>query len=238
MKRAWFAVVPALLALAPSWAPAQEKVTEGQVKIGLHKLKLEDNTLYQIEVKGKKFVPEVRLIGYFVQNTANFGTEQQTFRGMFFPPKAGDYTLYVQPSFAFQPSGDLLDYTFALKTMKLDDTPVLKKDDKLTAADPKYDNQFAFRKTPHKVYPVKLKAGQTVIIDMIAKKGDKTDPYLFLENANRQILAQDDDGGGFPNARIMFNVPTDGEYKVIASALNDNTLGEYTVMVRTVKKEK
>jgi hypothetical protein len=245
MKKGWQALTMTVaICLAGSGSlRAQEKdiVIDGQVKAGVHKFKLDNSSLYQLEVKGKKFVPNVTMLGYFIPNTADFVKEQNTFRGLVAPPKTGEYTLIVLPNIGFNPPGDLLDYTVTLKTMQLDETPLLKKEDKLTSDDPKYANKQAFRMTTHfKAYPVKVKAKQTVIIDMIAKKadGNKIDPYLYLESPTKIILARDDDGGGYPNARIMFHVPADGEYNIIASALNDQTIGEFTVMVRTVKGEK
>jgi hypothetical protein len=228
---------------APSLARAQEKdvVIEGQVKAGIHKFKLDNSTLYQIEVKGKNFLPNVYLQGTYMPSTIPFGKEPNTFRALIFPPKSAEYTLTILPNLGFNLMEGLLDYTVTLRTMKLDETPLLKKEDKLTAEDPKYANPQAFSKTHHKAYPIKMKAGQTYIIDMVAKKadGNKIDPYLHLEAPNKNILARDDDGGGYPNARIMFRATADGEHHIIAGALNDNSaIGEYTLTVRTVKDEK
>jgi hypothetical protein len=231
------------IAAAPGLARAQGKdmVIEGQVKAGVHKLKLETGTLYQFEVKAKEFEPSVTMIGSFIPNTVQFGKERNTFRGVFFPPKNGDYSLYILPNIGFNPKGGLLDYTLTVKTMKVDETPLLKKEDKLTADDPKYANPQVFNKTHHKVYPIKVTAGKTYIIDMVAAKadGNKLDPYLYLEAPNKNVVARDDDSGGFPNARIIFTATMDGEYRVVASALSDTFgVGDYTLTVRTVKDEK
>ena len=70
-------------------------------------------------------------------------------------------------------------------------------------------------------------------------KDSKLDPYLYLENPMKNIVAQDDDSGGNLNARILFRATTDGEYRIIATALSDaRAIGAYTVTVRTVKEEK
>jgi hypothetical protein len=224
---------------APAWAQGKDITIDGQVKIGVHKFKLENTSLYQFEVKAKSFVPSVSLTGGFIQNTADYFKERNTFRGLFFPPKSQEYTVIVNPNVfgADIPEG-LLDYTLTLKTLVLDETPLLKKEDKLTENDPKY--QKSFRKTGFKAYPVKMKAGMTYIIDMM-RKGDnnKIDPYLYLEDPKGQVVANDDDGGGFPNARIMYRAMADGEYQVIASGLSDQSnYGDYALMVRTVKAEK
>src|SRR5207253_189906 len=82
---------------------------------------------------------------------------------------------------------------------------ILKVDDQLTNADPKDKVQQMSRQ---KVHTVNLAAGQTYQIDMITREKQKQlggfDPLLRLENAQGEQLAMDDDGGGFPNARIVF----------------------------------
>jgi hypothetical protein len=125
--------------------------------------------------------------------------------------------------------------------MKIDETPLLKKEDKLTTDEPKYANQQSFSgRSYFKAYPIKMKAGALYIIDMIASKakGNMIDPYLHLEAPNKNILARDDDSGGYPNARIIFRAVMDGEHTIIASGLNESRgIGDYTLTVRTVKDE-
>jgi hypothetical protein len=240
-------IVLSLLFLAAVAHPAnaQKDVTvEGQVKVGVHKFKLDNKSLYQIEVTAKDFSPSVTMSGlFFLQNTADFFKEKNTFRAIFAPPKSEEHTVTIMPQLGFGapiPEG-LLDYKVTLKTMKLDETPVLKKDEKLTATDPKYANpqDFGGGRKHHKSYPIKMKAGQIYLIDMVKKDvaGNMIDPYLYLEDAKKAILSRDDDGGGFPNARIMFRATADGEYTIIATALGD-ALGDYTITVRTTKAEK
>jgi hypothetical protein len=60
---------------------------------------------------------------------------------------------------------------------------------------------------------------------------NQIDSYLRLESAAGQQLAQDDDGGGFPNARIMFVAPRTEEYRIIATTFQPAT-GAYTLTVR------
>jgi hypothetical protein len=229
----------ALSALArPALVGAQEKTIElsGEIKIGLHKLKLEEGIAYEIEVKGKDFTPNVNLVGAFLVNGAQFGKDQNTFRSLFFPKQTKEYVLTVLPGFGFNPTEGALDYKATIKPLKL--TEVLKKEDSLGANDPKYMNPMVFRKAPHKFYVMKMKAGQTYVIDMVRKGNSTLDPYLYVENAKGNVLASDDDGGGFPNARIMFRAPEDGMYRIIASALSDNSgTGDYVLTVRGTKEK-
>ncbi len=243
MKKGWQAITMAVaICLVGSGAlRAQEKdiVIEGQVKAGVHKFKLDNRALYQIEVKAKSFNPNVVLQSGFLQNTADFIKEKNTFRANYMPAKDGEYTIIVSPNVfgAAIPEG-LLDYTVTLKTLKLDETPLLKKEEKFVKTDPAYPQSFA--KSPYKAYPVQLKKGTTYIVDMVKKKaGDSLDPYLYLENPTKQIVAQDDDSGGDRNARIVFRAPADGEYRIIASCLTpQGSVGDYTLTVRTVKDGK
>jgi len=78
-----------------------------------------------------------------------------------------------------------------------------------------------------------MKAGETYIIDLVRpeKIDFNLDPYLFLEDKNKQVVAEDDDSGGNLNARIVFTPKTDGEYRIIATTLVPAT-GGFTLTVR------
>ncbi len=80
-----------------------------------------------------------------------------------------------------------------------------------------------------KVYTVSLTAGKTYQIDLIAKEPG-IDPYLRLEDPAGNPLAQDDDSGGFPNARLLFVCPQNGEYRLVATTFAGGT-GSFTLKV-------
>src|SRR5947208_6055817 len=65
------------------------------------------------------------------------------------------------------------------------------------------------------------------------------DPYLRLEDSSGKELAFDDDGGGFPNAKLIFKAPKDDTYKIIATTFAPAT-GNYTLTVApaSAKQEK
>jgi hypothetical protein len=79
-----------------------------------------------------------------------------------------------------------------------------------------------------KVFPVRMRKGQSYVIDMVSTQFD---PFLRLENAAGQQLAQDDDSGGFPNARIVYIAPEDGTYRVIGTSFSPAT-GGFTLLIR------
>jgi hypothetical protein len=105
---------------------------------------------------------------------------------------------------------------------------VFKKDDQLTAADPR---DKVLNESHRKVYDVMLKAGRTYVIDMVSSEFDA---YLRLEDPDGKQLAQDDDGGGQLNARIVFTAPRDGTYHIIATSLEED-VGRYTVTVQELE---
>jgi WD40 repeat protein len=97
----------------------------------------------------------------------------------------------------------------------------------LTGADPK---DRVRTNSPCKVYSLQFAAGKTYQIDMMFRtKG--LDPYLRLEDAQGKQLAEDDDGGGFPNARIVYRCERTGAYRIIATAFTKNT-GEYLLRIQ------
>jgi len=54
-----------------------------------------------------------------------------------------------------------------------------------------------------------------------------SDPYLKLYNSSQQLIAQNDDGAGGFDSRIIFNSTETGTYYLDAAAYNDLHLGDY-----------
>src|SRR5689334_14399991 len=63
------------------------------------------------------------------------------------------------------------------------------------------------KKSPHQMHEYKMKAGTTYVIDLVS---NEFDAFLRLENTAGEQLAEDDDGGGRTNARIIFTAPKEG----------------------------
>jgi hypothetical protein len=97
--------------------------------------------------------------------------------------------------------------------------------DQLTAKNPK----DTVRQNHHcKIHTIHFQAGKTYQIDMIS---GALDSYLRLEDADMKQLAQDDDGGGFPNARITFTCQKAGTYRIICTTFAPGETGPYTLKV-------
>ena len=105
---------------------------------------------------------------------------------------------------------------------------LLKVDGQLTNDDPK----DRIRKgSVHKVHTVKMLAGKSYTIDLVSRDFDA---YLRLEDSAGTNLAEDDDSGGFPDARIVFQAPKDDTYRIIATTY-DRKVGRYTLTVKEGK---
>jgi hypothetical protein len=80
-----------------------------------------------------------------------------------------------------------------------------------------------------KLHSVYLAAGVTYIIDM---KSNQFDSYLCVEHPGTgTVLAKDDDGGGFPHARIVFTPPASGTYNIVATTCYPGETGMYQVTI-------
>jgi hypothetical protein len=84
-----------------------------------------------------------------------------------------------------------------------------------------------------KIHLLRMVAGKTYQIDMVTRTPG-FDPYLRLEDAAGKQLAEDDDGGGFPNARIIFNCPETGNYRIICTSFMP-AVGGYALTVRDLR---
>ena len=80
-----------------------------------------------------------------------------------------------------------------------------------------------------KTYTFKMIKGHTYQIDM---KSKEVDSYLRLENPAGEEVARDDDGGGFPDARITYKAEETGDFKIRATTFGGNSTGKFTLTAR------
>jgi hypothetical protein len=85
-------------------------------------------------------------------------------------------------------------------------------------------------KMPCKVHTMKLPKGRTVQIDLTSTDFDA---YLRVLDSNDKELARDDDSGGGLDARIIFAIPKDDTYKIVATTF-DGEVGNYQLLVKPV----
>ena len=119
--------------------------------------------------------------------------------------------------------------------MSLGGKIVFEKKDKLTKDDPLMPSpKDKAELAHHKLYGFAMKAGHSYTFDLVSddKTGKKLDTFLRLESADGKELAQDDDGGGFPNSRIVHHALKNGDYRVIATSFEPKQTGSYTLTIR------
>ena len=111
---------------------------------------------------------------------------------------------------------------------------VFEKKASLEVQDPTEPSPSDFNLTSHrKTYTFNMKAGYTYTIDLLSKDktGKQLDPFLRLESPEGKRLAEDDDGAGFPNSRIVYKAIKDGDYRIIATSFPPNQTGAFTLQV-------
>jgi hypothetical protein len=76
------------------------------------------------------------------------------------------------------------------------------------------------------VYSVTLKKGESYTFDL---ESATMDSYLYVFNSKAKLLAQDDDSGGGLNSRITLRAEEDGVFQIIATTLDGDETGEFTL---------
>lgn len=85
-----------------------------------------------------------------------------------------------------------------------------------------FDNSF------FNAYSFRGRAGQQVVIEM---SSTDLDPYLILLAPDGGDIAQDDDGGGEKNSRVVTTLPSDGTYTILANTSSSGETGRYNLRV-------
>lgn len=79
-----------------------------------------------------------------------------------------------------------------------------------------------------KVHRLSLSAGRTYVIDL---NSSALDPFLRIENAKGEEVAQDDDSGGNLNARFVLSPAKDDYYRLIVTTYKSAIKGTYNLSV-------
>lgn len=64
-------------------------------------------------------------------------------------------------------------------------------------------------------------AGDLVVMEARAPGFAETDPIIELYDASGQLVAANDDGGGFPNSRIEIVLPSSGDFTAVVSTFGE-----------------
>jgi hypothetical protein len=221
----------AVVLLSPAPAAAQD--FKGQIQVGIHKVKVQAGKVYSVELTSNCSDRAFPIVECFpTRLTILFADKIRNDQLFLIPTKTGEETLFiVSPLGPFDEA--VVDYTLTVQQLPGEfEKPVMQEKVTITDKDPVYQP----RNSRHKPYNIKLKAGNMYVIDLV-KTNQQQDPYLYLEDANMKIVRQDDDSGGDLNARIIFQPPQDGDFRIIATTLN-NTLGDMNLTVRMLPAKK
>jgi hypothetical protein len=201
--------------------------------------KMEKDKAYQIELQSQNFRPYLRLEDSAGKQVAadfdRLGNQSAVI--VHRPAKTEDYTI-ITTTLNVNAVGK---FTLTVKELTGDEgKPIELKIEKgvathqgnLTKLDPKYMGKI------HKLFIIQLEKDATYQIDHIFKGFDA---YLYLENSDGKVLAQDDDGGEGLNSRITHKATASGKYRVVATSLGGSSVGAFTFSIRQtggeVKKE-
>ena len=90
---------------------------------------------------------------------------------------------------------------------------------------------------PYKFWTMPFVGGKTYIIEMNKTGNDTIDPYLILHNPMNVKVAEDDDSGGELNARIVYQAPASGFYRIYATTLMLNQGGNFQLFISEAAPE-
>jgi len=227
----------ALLGIAAVALPglSQDSSGKGKITVGVHEVEMKAGNVYQIKIEAKGFSPRVNMTPGFLRFTQQDFKKPNSYMNFYIPNKDEKNTILVAPEIFGLTGKGPFEYEFDFKAMTIAAMPILDVKAELTNADPPFKADFANR-ARHKNYKFNVKAGQFYQIDMKEPAQGRLDSYLYLLDSKGKIIASDDDGGGFPSARIFFHAPVDGEYNIIATGLGD-ALGQFVLTVRSTEKK-
>ncbi|MFO0964133.1 MAG: tetratricopeptide repeat protein [Gemmataceae bacterium] len=145
-------------------------------------------------------------------------------RLLFLAPKDGDYKLIVT---AYKGTGKyLLRAAESEEKIHVVGKDGLKIEGKIEKTDPPL---AALKGAPHKVFLVRLEAGQSYLFDLRSKEFDT---LLIVEATPGKVVAYDDDGGEGTNSRLKWTPPAENVYRLIVAAL-DRKPGSFVFLVRS-----
>lgn len=190
--------------------------------------RLEKHKLYQIILTSKAFAPHLRLENA-AREQIDAANGQKGGASIYYRPAVtDDYEIIV----AAQNGGAMGKFTLVVKEVPGDDgKPIELKNEKgngvyegkLLKTDPIYKGG-----KKHKMLLFPMEAGKTYQIDMISKAFDS---YLYLESPAGKHIAEDDDGGGFPNARIIHKAAATGQHRIVCTYFSPAT-GDFKLTIR------
>ena len=240
-----------LLAKEDELTDADEKDTHPQLTTSPRKvyaIKLAEGKTYQIDLKSKDFDAVLRLedsTGKEVAFNDDFQQGSLDSRIVYTATKGGEYKIIAtcldQKTGKFKltaAEGKAVAGGPAASRFKGDVIKLALKDGKASHAGELVNEDPVFQAHHYKIFTVALEEGKTYRIDHLDAGDDgKFDPFLFLEDANGIMLAQDDDSAGGLNARIIHRATKSAIYRIIATTLPSKQTGKFTLEISPASAE-
>ena len=88
---------------------------------------------------------------------------------------------------------------------------------------------FEREKCVRHIHEFKVLPNRTYTFDLLS---EDFDAFMRLEDADGNKIAEDDDGAGFNNARIVYSPTADATVRVVATTCNSGELGGYRIVIR------
>jgi len=90
---------------------------------------------------------------------------------------------------------------------------------------------FEREKCVRHIHEFKVQPGKTYTFDLMS---EDFDAWLRLEDADGNKIAEDDDGAGFANSRIVYSPSAAGTVRLIATTCEQGELGGYRLVIREI----
>src|SRR5207302_4518835 len=82
------------------------------------------------------------------------------------------------------------------------------------------------------VYNLSTSTSRTVQIDVKQIAGSSVDSIVMIyDSTGQNLLAFNDDGGGYPNSRLIFSTTAGVNYKIVVGSYGANSTGGYQLTV-------
>ena len=201
----------------------------GQSFCKTYTFKMEKDRLYHINLVSKSFSPYLRLENAAGDQVDAAGAQADGAHVFYRPAKTDDFQIVA----ISQNGGAMGKFTLIVKEIPGDDgKPIEVKNDKgkgsytgnLLKSDPAYKGG-----KKHKMLLFQMEAGKTYQIDMTSGAFDS---YLFLESPDGKYITQDDDGGGYPSARIIHKATETGLHRIACTYFGGGAAGQFNVTIR------
>ncbi|MGF1578364.1 MAG: hypothetical protein ACFCD0_03260 [Gemmataceae bacterium] len=195
---------------------------EGEIKFGLHTLKLQEGRCYTIQAITEGFSPTLRMIDGKRALTVNYRySKVETKRVHSFqciPPVTKDYKLLVSMNgFAKSPETSKYPYEVRVTSTK----PLVAVQERLDQSDPLHPTTKGFCKA----YEFPLEQGFAYRVIM---SSNQMNPTLYLEDSEGNSVTQGPNFGNY--SYVHFTPKKSGRYRMLASSYGKR-YGYYTLML-------